>query len=225
MLRRPCRQRLRLKSALLWPVLLIALPLLAETPPSAVPEPPDRGARLEDFVPAGWRLLEKAEGDLDRDKRADAVLVLHRSDEVAYPAPEVEIPRLLVILLATADGYRRAAYSAKAVLCKSCGGVFGDPFAGLKIERGTFVIAHYGGSRDRWGYSHRFRLQQGDWFLIGRTTENHDTLTPRREEVDENLLTGDVIETSRSEKGVEKRKKYRKQPAPLIRLSEFRIRS
>ena len=37
------------------------------------------------------------------------------------------------------------------------------------IERNCIVIHHFGGSRQKWNYTHRFRYQSGDFQLIGAT--------------------------------------------------------
>jgi len=43
----------------------------------------------------------------------------------------------------------------------------GDPFEDVRIERGSIVIDHFGGSREKWNYTHRFRFQKGGFELIG----------------------------------------------------------
>ena len=66
----------------------------------------------------------------------------------------------------------------------------GDPLGDVRIENGTFLIAHSGGSRWRWAYSHRFRLQKGGWALIGETSESYDSMNNESEIKDHNLVTG-----------------------------------
>ena len=43
----------------------------------------------------------------------------------------------------------------------------GDPFDGISIEKNCIVINHFGGSRQKWNYTHRYRYQNGDFQLIG----------------------------------------------------------
>jgi predicted metal-dependent hydrolase len=59
--------------------------------------------------------------------------------------------------------------------------------------------------------------------LIGRTTIEHDTITQEYHELDENLLTGDTIEKTVTEKGREKNTKERRAKKPLIRLSDHAV--
>ena len=57
------------------------------------------------------------------------------------------------------------------VLPSEHGGMMGDPFEGLSIDRKCIVIHHFGGSRDKWKYTHRFRNQNRDWELVGSTIQ------------------------------------------------------
>jgi len=83
--------------------------------------------------------------------------------------------------------------SDDAVLDGDEGGAFGDPFESLSVEKGAVVIMHYGGSRDRWGYTHRYRYKDGQWMLIGLSFGNTDTLNLEHfDNHDINLVTGAV---------------------------------
>ena len=189
----------------------------------AKPEPPALPRQvksLEALVPADWVVLAEAKGDLNQDAKDDAVVILTHSD-TSYENPQHQ--RILVVLLATDTGYEVSAVSPTAVLSRFSGGVLGDPFQELRIERGTFVIVHYGGSRHRWGFTNRFRFQDEDWFLIGRTTETHDTLSQEATEKDENLITGRVIEVTVNADGKRTKTDTTGKPDPLIPLSKIDV--
>ncbi|HEX7174381.1 MAG TPA: hypothetical protein VF240_03755 [Pyrinomonadaceae bacterium] len=164
-----------------------------------MPPVPERAAAPEGFVPKDWRLLGKAAGDLNGDGRADAAVVAAHDAEGSGPEDVWEEPRLLVIALGEESGGLRLSVASDAVvLCRGCGGVFGDPFEAIDVERGTLVIRHYSGSRDRWGFIDRFRLQDGRWTHIGATERHTDTLDCSYfEERDANLITGLVIESGK----------------------------
>ena len=175
----------------------LVAPRLADAPPL-----PKRAATLAGFVPPGWRTLGEARGDLNGDGLADIVAVLGSRREESAPADADLPPRLLLVALAgrgkggTTAGYRRAALDQRAVFARSDGGAFGDPFADIRVERGTLALEHYGGSRERWGYTDRFRLQNGAWEQIGRTSTSMDAFEPgRTRSRDVNLNTGRVVET------------------------------
>jgi hypothetical protein len=124
------------------------------------------------------------------------------------------------------------ARSDSAIMCKSCGGIFGEPFAGIAITNGILIVEHYGGSSWRWAYTHKFRYQQNDLYLIGTTTLSYWNVK-MCEKLDEfagtefkdiNLVTGAYEEKKVSEECkllINKRGKQKIEP--LKKLSAFNI--
>lgn len=182
-----------------------------------IPAIPRKVSKVESLVPKGWRILDQASGDLNKDDKPDKVVIVEPAD---LTSDNSSAPRLLIVLLADRESsvFKVSAVSYKSVRPRHTGGVLGDPFEELKIERGTFVISHYAGSRDRWGFTHRYRWQDGGWFLIGRTTINHDTLSPEHHEKDENLITGRVIEKIVDKEGNKSETDKKVKPVALIPL-------
>ena len=194
------------------------------TPIPPLPTIPQSGIKILDFVPKDWAILFQAEGDLNRDGRPDAALILKFGEEDADRFQAVEIPRLLVFLLqAPSGGYRLSASTSKLVLCRACGGIYGDPVQDFNIERGAVVVSHYGGSRYRWGFTHRYRLQDGDWVLIGSTSVTNDNLTQEIHQKDTNLLTGEVIQEDTDRDGKVRTKRYRGPKRPLKKISHVDV--
>ncbi|MGO4610652.1 hypothetical protein AB4142_30435, partial [Variovorax sp. 2RAF20] len=89
---------------------LTALPFAAtalDVPPVRYPAVPAHAATAEGFVPAGWTLEYRIEGDLDQDGRADLALVLRQQDprniiehDGFGPSPYDSNPRILAIAFA-----------------------------------------------------------------------------------------------------------------------------
>ena len=163
-------------------------------PPLRVPEVADTALQL---VPPGWRVEEgeSKEVDLNGDGKPDAALVIsHGGAGPRAEDPVVIVKHVLVLALRGPDGkLHRSIVSDAAVLDGDQGGVFGDPFESFSIERGALVIVHYGGSRDRWGYTHRYRYQGAQWMLIGLSFSNTDSINLEHfDNHDINLLTGAV---------------------------------
>lgn len=158
-------------------------------PPLLVPEAVTEAAK---FAPPGWRVREGTlkEGDLNNDGRPDALLVISHGGE--GDAEAVYAKNVLVLALRGSDGkLHRSIVNDDAVLDGDEGGAFGDPFDSVAIDRGVVVINHYGGSRDRWNFSHRYRYQNNQWTLIGLTLGNSDTLNLEHyDDQDINLSTG-----------------------------------
>jgi hypothetical protein len=202
---------------------------------------PKTGKTIEAFIPADYDTIATATGDLNKDKLDDHVLVLKSKAEDAEPKPPVEgsepeaVPgaRILIVLFKNASGYSLAAKSDSAILCKDCGGVFGDPFESIVIEKGVLSIHHYGGSAWRWSYTHKFRWQQNDLFLIGRTSYSFWNVShceklddfAGTDYKDENLITGDYEHKKISEEGCKLlvNKKGKQKVKPLQKLSAFNI--
>jgi hypothetical protein len=172
------------------------------------PELPQSGAGLREFVPAGWRVLAEARGDLSKDGTDDIAAVIETVEPVEH-VPGCDTwrdqssreARMFVVLLADGGGFRLEAENRTIVLRADEGGVFGDPFLSLEILRGTVVLRHYGGSAWRWASTYRFRRQDGGWFLIGYTDDAHHTLSRYERQYDFNPLTGKVKITTTGSEG------------------------
>ncbi|MEO1436204.1 MAG: hypothetical protein AAFV80_11760 [Bacteroidota bacterium] len=157
------------------------------TNPERVITDPDVGFFLDSITPPeGLSELDNAEGDLTKDGIPERVLVYDNGKEGEYgTAREIHIYRKGQQnweLLETIDG---------GVLPSLHGGVMGEPFVGITIERGCIVIEHFGGSRWKWNYTHRFRQQNDRWELIGATIYN-GAPCEQSETLDYNLSTGAI---------------------------------
>lgn len=186
------------------------------------------------FIPSGYRLLPhgRATGDLNGDGRPDVVLALGPVAEDSAQADEL-LPRLLLVLWRTAGGYRLAATARQALLGKYDGGVIGDPFEGVRIEKGVLSVRHYGGGGWQWSVVSKFRYQQGDFYLIGATySQRHNVEDecpnlggdhrPGDKYRDENLLTGAFVSAEVSQDCQLLENKHGKQPLkPLRRLVAY----
>lgn len=114
-------------------------------------------------LPEGYTKLADVMGNLDKDEDQERVIVYETPRE-GEMGTEREIR---VYKLTYDDTWSLWHKSTKAVLSSRHGGMMGDPFEGVKIERKCIVIEHFGGSREKWGYVHRYRRQDKEWKLIG----------------------------------------------------------
>jgi len=206
----------------LFTCLLSCVNLFAQN--DKLPVIPKSGTTVQDFIPEGWDTLAQCTGDFNNDKQTDQVLVLTIKDE-----PDSSVtPRLLVILEKSSTGYTLKGYSATAIFCKSCGGIYGDPFQDITSKEKVITIHHYGGSTWRWAYDHKFRWQEGDWFLTGRSHYSYHLTEPCKtpdkflsDYKEENLVTGDVVKKKIDKKCQVTETKKQVNPHPLKKLSEF----
>jgi hypothetical protein len=139
--------------------------------PFSPPEFPQSEKSVKAFIPKGYSMLEDAEGDLNGDGIADKVFVIERNDSNNWMMSDSvdTYERILVILFREADHYILKDTNSRCILCKACGGAFGDPFAGLDIKKRVLTISHYGGSNWRWSFDRKFRYQNDAFYLIGAT--------------------------------------------------------
>ncbi len=198
---------------------------------------PATGKDIFVFIPEGYDTLQTAWGDLNKDGKEDAVLALHAKemeDQIGVTINDEDVPqRFLLILLKSNNGFTLSAKSDKAIMCRSCGGIFGDPFSEISIKNNVLSISHYGGSAWRWSYVHKFRLQNNNWLLIGRSKLWYWNVAycdklgefAATEEEDENLLTGEFIKKEISQEGckVLVDKKGKRKVKPLLSLNKFDI--
>jgi hypothetical protein len=193
------------------------------------PSIPKSGSRIEDFVPAGYRVCARAEADFNGDGLTDVVVVIESESE-----REREVRPLLVLFRGRDGGYTLSARADRAVPPPETGGTHGDGFNGLEVRRNTFGIVQGGGSSTAAEDRFQFRYQKGDWFLIGEKQEAVGNvegecvgLTLKEPDVfsestlDRNFLTGEEIRTCGTEKGEVRRRRRKVPRVPLIRLESF----
>lgn len=122
---------------------------------------------LRSFIPEGYESLDHITGDLNGDKKTDAILILRRTGEDSLF--DEDYPRPLLLLVRQANGQlKQVIRNDSAILCRRCGGVFGDPYQQTDISNNGFSLYFYGGSSWRWTYQYDFawRPSKNDWLLV-----------------------------------------------------------
>lgn len=85
------------------------------------------------------------------------LIVLRSREELSDPDGVSNDSRLLVLYKRIAGGPRSLLVRYdQLVMCQSCGGIFGDLYAGVSFHQDTLKIDHYGGSNWRWSVTHAF---------------------------------------------------------------------
>jgi hypothetical protein len=186
---------------LLAAVLLMQWPGDQEIPPVDYPAIADGAKMLEGFVPPGWRLEERALGDLNQDGIGDAALVI----QMARPSNRIALswnpdsryntnPRMLLVAFGRKDGGYRLAAANHKIIPRLENPNQDDPFDEIKIVAGTLrVKMHLFMSAGGWqmgGSTYTFRWQDGGFKLIGFDRDFVMRNSGETEEVSINYLTG-----------------------------------
>ena len=145
------------------------------------------------LIPPGWKVEQTVPGHLDDNNLADLVLILIKNNFWETELFEDSNRQLLLLSQTSPKKYDILLKNSGAILCARCGGMLGDPLQSIEIKNKVLIITHYGGSRDRWGMVHRYRFQQGNWYLIGATYSYDDNLLLCGTTNDINLNTREMI--------------------------------
>jgi hypothetical protein len=109
-----------------------------------------------------------------------------------------------VLLKSDEDGIRKlrvfesgkmAFESNDTALCKTCGGVKGDPFQGIEWNGQTISVSNWGGSRYTWDETWKIAKKHNQWKIIGWDHGTMDGLTLSTWTESVNTLTRKAIAT------------------------------
>lgn len=155
----------------LFPLMLCvpALALGQAADPNQVPR------ELKPFAAENESILAYEYADLNGDGTRDVVFI------VEPKKTNDEGVRTLKIAIRMPGGALKVVkQNRKVAFCRSCGGVFGDPFEGLSASTKGFSVSHYGGSNWRWANSFSFAYSKRDntWQLVEVEESSFHTSNP-----------------------------------------------
>ncbi|WP_405108017.1 hypothetical protein MHH28_28395 [Paenibacillus sp. FSL K6-1217] len=205
-------------------------PTPSHTPsPRAAPSPTPvpKAQSMNALIPAGWHILEPylgekalAKGDLNKDGISDLAMVIEKNSVKGEASPR----SLLIAFGGKNNTYTLSIIADHVILQADEGGIWGDPFESITIDRGSVLVSDYGGSNWRWYNKYRFRYQDQDWFLIGSTSGTYFTGAVTMEQADENdinYLTGQFVKRRTDEQGQTTTTKGNQGKKKLVRLKDF----
>ncbi|MFT3808261.1 hypothetical protein [Arenimonas sp.] len=186
--------------------LLLALAVPAHVALEA-PVLPAQAMRVEAFVPAGWKILQRADGDLNGDGRPDAAFVLENSKQ---PDPgfgdeeegwQTFWPRITAVVLADGKGYRLLASNARFVPAWTQSN-FDDVMeeGSLSIAKGVLTVRfrQFASAGSWWAgqTTFKFRLQGQDMVLIGLDRDSMHRASMEYSNISINLLNHRAKQTT-----------------------------
>ena len=141
------------------------------------------------FAPRGWKIQQQINGDLNRDGKPDAALVLVE-DKAANEARR----RALVVVLREGKGLRRVGFNNSLLLGTRDGGAFygaSETPVNVAIRKGVLHVNQESGSREVLDTTHKFRFDgQNRMMLIGFDSISRDRATGSAQIISINYSTG-----------------------------------
>lgn len=204
-----------------------------EPPPVDYPALPPSAGSPDGFVPNGWKLEVKAEGDLNRDMLADSAIVLRMDDPNNRIAtqwnPDQRYdtnPRMLVVAFARKGGGYELALADHKLIPRLENQNQDDPFDEVSIRNGALhVKMHLFMSAGGWqmgGSAYTFRWQDGAFRLIGFDRDSVMRNSGATEEVSINYLTGHKeLKSGNIGSDQQQTKSIRMARKPLLTLAEI----
>jgi len=163
-----------LRALIFFSLLVSGMAVLAQTSDVNVPD------EVKPFIESGSAAETVEKGDLNGDGRPDYILVYAKPPKPDDTFDDDDLRTTVVLIRDAAGKLSAAAANDAAAFCRSCGGVLGDPFQGVKIKGTSFTIMNYGGSSDRWSNEYTFSYSKRDnnWQLTRAEESSFSAFTP-----------------------------------------------
>ncbi len=147
-------------------------------------------------IPAKYEVIDTVSGDLDQDGKSELVVAYNiKAQGESYE----NIPRVLRIYKMQDGSWDLWQESFQALYGSRDGGMMGDPFGDLEIQRGILLISQEGGSSWKWGHTDKYRYQDGAFYLIGYSSI-YGKICEYWMDVDFNVSTGKMLVKKEFEK-------------------------
>jgi hypothetical protein len=131
---------------------------------------PLEAARLEEFVPRGWKIHSQARGDLNGDGKIDVALILFDEslDDATPRSVDNPQPALIIVFATEQNRWRRVGINPRLIVSDDSG------FAPLRIEikNGVVILrqeeqSNISANTNDYAYTYRFRYEPtADRFLL-----------------------------------------------------------
>ena len=136
-------------------------------------------------IPKNHSIVDTVFGDLNNDGISELVVAYNTKEDDT----DEGVPRELIIYKKANEKWVIWKTSRQALYGSRDGGMMGDPFEDINIEKGILEISQNGGSSWKWGHTDKYRYQNGEFYLIGYTSLS-GKVCEYWEQVDFNLSTG-----------------------------------
>ncbi len=163
---------------------------------------------LEAIVPAKWKIIDTAFGDLNRDKKEDLALVLEYNlpitENRAYGDNETELikefqrPRILAVYFkdVKSNRYIFAMQNNNFILRANEGGEISEPFKKVKIAHDNLQLAFEGGGLWRWKLNYEFKYVNKNWALVQANNTSYNPSSGELNDKNYNFIERRIKQTT-----------------------------
>jgi hypothetical protein len=151
---------------------------------------------IADFLPKGYVIFAKENGDLNKDGIKDWVLIIKGTDKskiVKHDSGQLldQNRRGIIVLFGRKNAYELALKNYDCFSSENeDGGVYYPPELSIEIKKGNLYIGYAHGRYGYWAYN--FRYQNSDFELIGyEGNNNHGPITKTTTSI--NFLTKKML--------------------------------
>lgn len=117
---------------------------------------------FKDYSSQQYKVYKTISLDLNDDNLNDYIVVLVHINEDNLSDQK----RLLIIYTTENKILKKVGESSEIVFCRTCGGMLGDPFQGIRYVGNLIYVTNYGGSRWRWSNEYRLKYDEGKIWLV-----------------------------------------------------------
>ena len=153
---------------------------------------------LNAFAEGNSKILSSQQGDLRGNGPQGVVLVVDHPGTGGEMLGEGTPRSTLLLMRDSAGNLQKAKQNDRLIPCAQCGGMAGDPFGYMRVDKGGFTALIEGGSRERWSdeYAFKYSAEQQDWLLDKAVRTVTDTETGEEKHIE---LSGKDFGTIRFE--------------------------
>lgn len=141
---------------------------------------------LNAFAEGNSKILSSQQGDLSGNGTHGVVLVLDHPGTGNEMLGEGTPRSILLLTRDSAGKLQKSKQNDRLVPCAQCGGMAGDPFGYVRVDKGGFTVLIEGGSRERWSdeYAFKYSAEQQDWLLDKAVRTVTDTETGEEKHIE-----------------------------------------
>lgn len=189
------------------------------------------GGKMEDFIPAGWKLAETVKDDFNRDKLDDLAITIVENNpkniiknECGLGAEELNTnPYAVLIALKQKDAGYKLIASDFEIIPRLDDPVLDQPYSGIASKNGVLSVSyHFWQSAGSWSTSdqaYKFRFQNNCMRLIGHDYHWLHRASGEESVISTNFITGAYIISKKNPDNIKySKRKYKLKKNPMYCL-------